>query len=199
MNKLFFCCFLFASPALFAQSATSTSTSIQATPALKMPQPDKSPMDMAYYPVNYPVLRIQDKADEPLVARVIYSRPQKEGRAIFGGLVQYGEVWRFGANEATEMDLYRDVKINNKKLPKGRYTIYAIPTEKEWTVIFNKDTDVWGAFKYDAKKDVLRVSVPVQKTTEPMDMFSIGFVKAASGADMLIAWDEAYVSLPMRF
>lgn len=199
MNKLFLCCFLFASQTLLAQTSTNTSASIQAVPALKMPQPDKSPMDMAYYPVNYPVLRIQDKADEPLVARVIYSRPQKEGRAIFGGLVQYGEVWRFGANEATEIDLYRDVKINSKKLPKGRYTIYAIPTEKEWTVIFNKDTDVWGAFKYDAKKDVLRVSVPVQKTTEPMDMFSIAFAKAASGADMLIAWDEAYVTLPLRF
>ncbi|RYZ50559.1 MAG: DUF2911 domain-containing protein, partial [Chitinophagaceae bacterium] len=57
----------------------------------------------------------------------------------------------------------------------------------------------WGAFKYDAKKDVLRVSVPVQKTTEPMDMFSIAFAKATAGADMMIAWDEAYVSLPLRF
>lgn len=154
---------------------------------------------MAYYPANYPVLRIQDKANEPLVARVIYSRPQKEGRAIFGSLVQYGEVWRFGANEATEIELYKDVKINNKKLSKGRYTLYAIPTEKEWTVIFNKDTDIWGAFKYDAKKDVLRVNVPVQKVAEPVDMFSIAFTKSPSGADMMIAWDEAMVTLPFRF
>jgi hypothetical protein len=199
MNKLLLCVFLLAFQAGWAQSATSTATSIKTAPALKMPQVDKSPMDMAYYPANYPVLRIQDKANEPLVARVIYSRPQKEGRTIFGGLVQYGEVWRFGANEATEIELYRDVKINNKKLPKGRYTLYAIPTEKDWTVIFNKDTDIWGAFKYDEKKDVLRVSVPVQKMSEPIDMFSIAFTKVSSGADMMIAWDDAFVTLPFRF
>lgn len=199
MNKLFLCCLLLMAHAGWAQSATGTPSTFQPAPAIKMPQVDKSPMDMAYYPVNYPVLRIQDKADEPLVARVIYSRPQKEGRTIFGGLVQYGEIWRFGANEATEIELYRDVKLNNKKLSKGRYTLYAIPTEKEWTVIFNKDTDVWGAFKYDTKKDVLRVSVPVQKVAEPVDMFSIVFAKSSAGADMMIAWDEAMVTLPFRF
>lgn len=199
MNKLFLCCLLLTAHMSWAQTATNTSTPIQVTPAMKMPQLDKSPMDMAYYPANYPVLRIQDKANEPLVARVIYSRPQKEGRTIFGGLVQYGEVWRFGANEATEIELYRDVRINNRKLSKGRYTLYAIPAEKEWTVIFNKDTDIWGAFKYDEKKDVLRVTVPVQKVAEPVDMFSIAFSKAASGADMMIAWDEAFVTLPFRF
>lgn len=199
MNKLLLCCLLFAAHAGWAQSATGTSTSVQSAPAIMMQQLDKSPMDMAYYPANYPVLRIQDKVSEPLVARVIYSRPQKEGRTIFGGLVQYGEVWRLGANEATEIELYRDVKINNRKLPKGRYTLYAIPTQKEWTVIFNKDTDIWGAFKYDEKKDVLRVSLPVQKVAEPVDMFSIAFTKAASGADMMIAWDEVFVTLPFRF
>ncbi|RYZ18994.1 MAG: DUF2911 domain-containing protein, partial [Chitinophagaceae bacterium] len=98
-----------------------------------------------------------------------------------------------------EMDLYRDVKINNKKLPKGRYTIYAIPTEKEWTVIFNKDTDVWGAFKYDEKKDVLRVSFPVQSTGTPVEPFTISFLKTINGADMLVAWDQAMVTVPMAF
>ena len=107
---------------------------------------------MAYYPANYPVLKIQDKATEPLVARVIYSRPQKEGRVIFGELVEYGSVWRLGANEATEIELYKDVKIKDKKLAKGRYSLFAIPTEKAWTIVFNKDTDTWGAFKYDDKK-----------------------------------------------
>lgn len=199
MNKLFLCCLLLTAHAGWSQTATKPSATIQTGVAIKVPQLDKSPMDMAYYPANYPVLRIQDKADEPLVARVIYSRPQKEGRTIFGGLVEYGKIWRFGANEATEIELYRDVKINNKKLSKGRYTLYAIPTENEWTVIFNKDTDIWGAFKYDEKKDVLRVTVPVQKLSTPVDPFSIDFSKSAGGADMLIAWDEAMVTLPFRF
>src|SRR6187551_3619540 len=90
----------------------------------KLPPLDKSPMDMSYYPNGYPVLKIQDKITEPLVARVIYSRPQKSGRSIFGELLEYGKVWRLGANEATEIEFYRDVKINDTKVKKGRYTMY---------------------------------------------------------------------------
>ena len=84
---------------------------------------DKSPMDMAYYPTDYPVLKIQDKASGPLIARVIYSRPQKNGRKLFGELVEYGKVWRLGANEATEIEFFQDVKIDNKKVKKGRYHV----------------------------------------------------------------------------
>jgi hypothetical protein len=203
MNKLFLLLFLATAQQAFSQTAVNnTSASGQsAAPAasVKLPQLDKSPMDMAYYPDNYPVLKIQDKANEPLVARVIYSRPQKEGRTIFGGLVEYGKVWRLGANEATEIELYKDVKIKDKKLAKGRYSIFAIPTQTEWTIIFNKDTDVWGAFKYDEKKDAMRVSFPVQSTVTPVEPFTISFSKTGSGADMLIAWDQAMVTVPVNF
>src|SRR4051794_13928524 len=109
MNKLFLFCLLAIAQAGVAQTSVSTSSSTSMPTAVKIPQLDKSPMDMAYYPDNYPVLKIQDKATEPLVARVIYSRPQKDGRTIFGGLVEYGTVWRLGANEATEIELYKDV------------------------------------------------------------------------------------------
>src|SRR5688500_12410442 len=86
-----------------------------------VPSLDKSPMDMSYYPASYPVLKIQDKITTQLLARVIYSRPQKTGRVIFGGLVKYGEVWRLGANEATEIEFYKNVRIGGKKISKGRY------------------------------------------------------------------------------
>ena len=198
MKKIIFACLLISGHACFAQTSASV-TSDQATASLKLPQLDKSPMDMAYYPANYPVLRIQDKATEPLVARVIYSRPQKEGRTIYGGLVEYGKVWRLGANEATEIELYKDVKVKDKKLSKGRYTLYAIPTDKQWTIIFNKDTDIWGAFKYDDKKDALRVDVPVQKSSAVVEPFSIMFNKSATGADMVVAWDDAMVTVPFAF
>ena len=198
MNKIFFCFLLLLASTGFAQTSVNTGSSV-AAPAFKAPPLDKSPMDMAYYPVNYPVLRVQDKASEPLVARVIYSRPQKEGRNIFGELVEWGKVWRFGANEATEIELYRDVKIRDKKLAKGRYTLYAIPSETQWTVIFNKDTDIWGSFKYDEKKDALRVDVPVQKNTTLVETFSIVFSKSAAGADMIIAWDNLTAVVPMTF
>jgi hypothetical protein len=165
--------------------------------ALKLPAIDKSPMDMAYFPNNYPVLNIQDKINEPLIARVIYSRPQKAGRVIFGDLVEYKQVWRMGANEATEIEFYRDVKIGGKKILKGKYTLYAIVKPEEWTVILNKETDTWGAFKYDEKKDVVRVTVPAEKSAEAIEAFTMVFDKTSNGANLVIAWDEIKVSLPI--
>jgi hypothetical protein len=162
-----------------------------------LPPVDKSPMDMCYYPNNYPVLKIQDKVTEPVVARVIYSRPQKNGRLIFGDLVEYGKVWRLGANEATEIEFFRSVKIGDKKVEKGRYTLYAIPAEDTWTIILNKDNDTWGAFKYDEQKDVLRTSVPVQKLNEGVEALAMTFEKSDSGCNLIIAWDNIKASLPI--
>ncbi len=163
-----------------------------------LPAIDKSPMDMSYYPNNYPILKIQDKATESLIMRVIYSRPQLNGRRVFGELQEYGKVWRLGANEATEIEFFKDVKINGRKIKKGRYTLYAIPFQDKWTFIINKETDIWGSFKYEASKDVFRVDVPVTKyqNTEAM---TILFDKTTKGADMDMFWDDVKVSLPIEF
>src|SRR5215210_369583 len=131
------------------------------TSGSKLPSLDKSPMDISYYPAGYALLKIQDKISEPLIMRLIYSRPQLNGRKVFGELQEYGQVWRLGANEATEIEFFKDVKINNKKIKKGRYTLYCIPTADKWTLIVNKETDTWGSFKYNETKDVARVDVPV--------------------------------------
>lgn len=178
-------------------SCFATLVSIIASAQSRFPLLDKSPMDMSYYPVNYPILRIQDKASEPLVARVIYSRPQRNGRNVFGELLEYNKVWRLGANEATEIEFFKDVSINNKVVPKGRYTLYAIPTEEKWTIIVNRETDIWGAFKYDSGKDVVRQDLPVQKQTEPLEAFVMFFEKAGNGFLLTAAWDNALVSLPI--
>lgn len=167
------------------------------TNANGMPLLDQSPMDMAYYPDNYPMLKIQGKATEPLVARVIYSRPQKHNRTIFGDLVKYNEVWRLGANEATEIEFFKDVKVGGKKVPKGRYTLYAIPDSSQWTIIINKDTDTWGAFEYDAKKDVVRVKVPAQKLPQPVEAYTMDFIKSGNDVNLEISWDEVTASLPI--
>ena len=186
MKQILLIAFLFTASASFAQSN-----------GMKLPAIDKSPMDMAYYPVNYPVLKIQDKATEPLVARVIYSRPQKNNRTVYGELVEFNKVWRLGANEATEIEFYRDVKIGGKKIPKGKYTLYALVDPQKWTMIINKDTDTWGAFKYDEKKDLVRVSVPAQQTTEAVDAFTMFFEKTLNGVNLNILWDTVQVSLPI--
>ena len=165
----------------------------------KMPELDKSPMDMSYYPNDFPLLKIQDKITAPLGTRVIYSRPQKKGRAVFGDLIEYGKVWRLGANEATEIEFYKEVKINNTKIKKGRYTLYCIPFTDKWTIILNKETDTWGSFKYDSKKDLLRVNVPVQKQTEISEEFVMVFDKTSAGAALIIAWDDVKLNLPISF
>lgn len=163
----------------------------------KLPAVDKSPMDVAYYPPGYPLLKINDKVTEPLLARVIYSRPMKNGRIVFGELLEYGKVWRMGANEATELELYQNVKIGNAKIKKGRYTLYCIPNITSWTIIVNKETDTWGAFKYDEKKDVVRIDVPVEKMTELAEAFTIVFEKGDKSINLIIAWDDVKVTLPI--
>ncbi|MEO6730511.1 MAG: DUF2911 domain-containing protein [Ferruginibacter sp.] len=166
---------------------------------LKLPPVDKSPMDMSYYPNGYPVLKIQDKIAEPLVARVIFSRPQKNGRTIFGELLEYGNVWRLGANEATEIEFFQPVRIANTKIKKGRYTMYCIPFAEKWTMIINKETDTWGSFKYDQSKDLVRIDVPVQKQAEILEAFVMAFDKISTGAGLVIAWDNFKVMLPITF
>jgi hypothetical protein len=186
-------CFVF-----FATAQTQVTLNPPQTTETKSAPLDKSPMDMAYFPVDYPVLKTQNKATQAPYMRVIYSRPQRDNRVIFGELIEYDKVWRLGANEATEIEFYKDVTIAGKKIAKGRYTLYAIPTPAKWTLIINKDTDTWGAFIYDEKKDILRTEVPVQTLTSPVEVFSMNFTKSDKGANLVIAWENVSVSLPIE-
>jgi hypothetical protein len=161
------------------------------------PPLDKSPMDISYFPNNYPVLKIQAKTTEAPIARVVYSRPQKNGRTIFGDLVEYGKLWRLGANEATEIEFFKAVKIAGKKISRGRYTLYAVVNPDQWTIVISKDLDTWGAFAYDSLKDIVRVNVPVTKLSEPLETLSMYFEKSNSGADLVIGWDLIKVTLPI--
>jgi hypothetical protein len=182
---------------LFSLCPVFLLTILQAQP--KFSAIDKSPLDMVYYPAGYPVLKIQDKASEPLVARAIFSRPQKNGRAIFGELVEYGKIWRTGANEATEIEFFQPVKLGKTKIKKGRYTLFCIPYQNRWTIIINQDTDTWGAFKYDEKKDVARLDVPVTLSSEINDFFSLQFEKSENGFSLWIGWDNLKAAIPFTF
>jgi hypothetical protein len=182
-------------PVILLLSATASSLAQSTLPPL-----DKSPMDMCYYPVDYPISKIKHTSDGPPVARVIYGRPQKNKRAIFGDLVPYDMIWRMGANEATEIEFFRDVKINGKKLAKGRYTLYAIPSTDKWTLVLNKETDTWGAFGYDAKDDVLRTDVKVDTLPDIIDVFTICFEGTDKNkTDLMIGWDNKEVHLPINW
>jgi len=105
--------------------------------------------------------------------KIDYSQPSVKGREIFGSLEPYGKVWRTGANEATTFMVSKDVKINGQSLPAGTYALFTIPGKDEWTIIFNKTAQQWGAFKYDEKQDALRVKVKPTTLSQPVERFTI--------------------------
>lgn len=170
------------------------------TNSFAQPKPtdlDKSPMDASYWPNNYPILKLNGKVKDAPIARVLYSRPQKNNRVIFDGIVKYNELWRLGANEATEVEFFKNVKINNKTISKGRYTIYCLPSEKSWTIIFNKDNFSWGNYSYNQKLDLLRIDIPVEKNSEIIEAFTAYFDEIKTGANLIFMWDEVKVTLPI--
>ena len=163
---------------------------------------DVSPMDMAYYPADFPIKQMNREIGEPLVARVIYSRPHTNGRAIFGNdeksLVQYGQEWRLGANEATELDIYRTVNINNTNVEPGRYILYCLPEKDAWTIVLNANSNTWG-LHMDSTKDILRTTVPVMQQEPKVEDFTMVFEKTVGGANLLFVWAGVKVALPMTF
>ena len=94
---------------------------------------------------------------------IVYSRPGVKGRTIWGNLVPYDAVWRAGANEATKITFSTDVTIEGKKLKKGSYSFFAIPGKNDWTIIFNKVADQWGAFEYNESEDAIRIKIKTEK------------------------------------
>ena len=127
-------------------------------------------------------------------ARIVYSQPMLRGRGMFGDQVPYGKVWRLGANEATELFLTADATIGGKKLPAGAYSVFAIPNEKSWTLIFNSDLGEWGAYNYSEGKDVLRVDVPATTTDENFEAFTVWFEEGK----MNMAWGTTKLVAPFK-
>jgi Protein of unknown function (DUF2911) len=160
--------------------------------AQTLPALDASPADIVYFRPN-------GRNQEPTIAKVVYGRPLKKGRTMLGGTEPFGKVWRLGANEATEIKLFQDVTFGDKKIKAGTYTMYAIPTEKEWTIIFNTKLDTWGAYSYEEAKDVARVVVPVGKTEKEVEAFTIAFDGKGDTAVMVFAWENTMVKLPVKY
>ena len=132
--------------------------------------------------------------------KIVYGQPSKKGREIFGKLVPYGEVWRTGANEATEITITRDVIVNGKTLKAGTYALFTIPGKDRWTIIFNNDIGSWGAYNYNMKADELRVEVPAETLTDAAyESFTILIVPKNEKADISLVWDKTKVTLPIQF
>jgi len=137
-----------------------------------------------------------------LTVNVFYNSPGKKGRIIFApdGLVPYGKVWRTGANEPTTFETSQDLLINGQKLKKGKYSVWTIPNEQTWTIIFNTNIPSWGV-KFDGpsrqpETDALSVDVPVVIQEKEFENFTINVEKTGEGFELILIWDKTLVAVP---
>ncbi len=129
---------------------------------------------------------------------ITYGRPYKKGRDIFGGLVPWQQVWRLGADEATALDTETDLIIGGVAVPKGSYTLYAIPSEKEWTLVINKKVKTWGAYEYDQKLDVGRAKMAVTAPPALVEQLTISIeTKGDKSGTLKAVWDKTVASVPI--
>ncbi len=130
---------------------------------------------------------------------VFYNRPYKKDRKIFGGLVPYGEVWRTGANEATTFMTNKDITFGGELLKAGKYTVWTIPQETQWTIILNSKMYDWGVNwdnepSRDPLFDVLRINIPAVETNETVEQFTIEFLY---DVNLVMKWDNTQVLIPI--
>lgn len=127
--------------------------------------------------------------------KIDYHQPAVKGRNVWAGdLAPYGKVWRTGANNAPTFEVSKDVMVQGKMLKAGKYAIFTIPTEKEWTIIFNTNTKQWGAYDYKQSEDVLRVTAPAMAH----DMTERFTIKAEDSGKITMMWDKVAVAFTVK-
>ena len=159
------------------------------------------------------IIRYTTKAHSPediatysegnLQIEVVYNRPFKKDREIFGSLVPYHEVWRTGANEATTFETNQDILVDGSILKAGKYTLWTIPMENSWKVIFNSQMYPWGinldkeAYR-DATFDALVLERPVEKMGKSLEQFTIQFEENSDFITLVLAWDCIRINVPLK-
>jgi hypothetical protein len=187
-NLLFFVFLLVGSLSLTAQE-------------VKFGDLDMSPMDAAHYPRDAAFQNYLD-ADDPLRTqkiKVLYSRPLKKDRIIFGELQPFGQDWRLGANEATEVTFFQPVEIGTTNIPAGTYTMFAQLYADQWIVKISEERFIAGSENRDIAKDLVAIAVPTITTSKARESFVIGFQKIDEGmVHMIFEWDKTRAALPIN-
>lgn len=168
---------------------------------IEFPAMDKSPMDAVTYPrsaafANY--LDADDPDRSPKI-KVLYSRPYKNDRDVFGGLQKFGEEWRLGANENTEISFYQNVEIDGVTVPRGTYTMFADINQDNWVFKLSKQRHTAGTANRDMAQDVASFKVMTSETKEVREQMTIGFQKVNEGhVNMIVEWDDTRATLPIN-
>lgn len=146
-------------------------------------------------PVLSPPATATETLNNGTVVTINYAQPAVKGRAIGQQIAPYGKVWRTGANAATQFEINEDVKINGSELPAGKYGLFTIPGEKEWTIIFNKTWKQWGSSKYDETQDALRITVKAAKAKEFTERLTFNIEKSGKTS---FAWGDVLVGFTIK-
>jgi len=148
-----------------------------------------------------PLLSPRDSTEIVISGKTIsinYGRPSMRKRKIMGELVPFNVVWRTGANEATAFVTEADLQIGGVKLPAGSYTLYTLPSQKQWKLIINKQTGQWGTV-YDAHLDFARVNLKKKTLKNPVEKFLISFKRNGSaGGIMVLEWENTSLSISFK-
>ena len=151
----------------------------------------KSPKDTAKISLN------------DLKLQVEYNRPSKREREIFGALVPFNRVWRTGANEATTFETNKDLMIDGMLLKQGKYTLWTVPMENSWKVMFNTKQYEWGVNEkmepmWDPNYDAIEIEVAKQELDEIVEKFTIAFDNKTGDLKLTMAWDQTLIEIPMQ-
>ena len=132
--------------------------------------------------------------------KITYSRPLVRGRKIFGELVPFDKLWRTGASDCTVITTSEDISFGNNVLKAGSYSIFSIPSINEWTIIVNSDTTLHGETGYDEKKDIMRFKVPLEKSHNFYETFTIELndINSKGEAFLKILWENTMVKIPVK-
>jgi Protein of unknown function (DUF2911) len=133
-------------------------------------------------------------ADGKMIS-VDYSSPRMRKRKIFGDLVPYGEPWRAGANEATTLVINTDMKVGDKVVPAGSYTLFTLPEQNKWTLIVSKQTGEWGIPYPGADSDFARMAMKVSSLPAPLENFTIGFDQTGKTCTLHMDWEKTRASI----
>lgn len=155
--------------------------------AQTLPEPRQSPIGLS-----------RMMMDDTYV-KVIYGRPHVRDREIFGALVPFGEVWRTGANEATEITTTRDILFGEQLLKAGTYSLFTIPGKEEWTLIVSSQLGLWGSYTYSPERDILRLTLPVETTEQKVNLFTMVLEsKNDITATLTMEWEYSRIVVPIR-
>ncbi|HZO53020.1 MAG TPA: DUF2911 domain-containing protein [Bryobacteraceae bacterium] len=127
---------------------------------------------------------------------ITYGRPLKKNREIFGKTIAHGQVWRLGADEATTLETTADLMIGPLHVVAGKYTLYAVPGPKEWTLVISKQTGQWGTV-YNKDQDYGRTAMKLTKASSPVEQLTITIEGKGDDKMLKVAWDDAVATVPL--